>query len=155
MPTDPTPGRPRGRSGVLFVLVLVMFPACDRIVPGATLQLDSTEVTLGPGVEIHDVRIDGAGAEDSVNPSTVDAATGDVVRFEVGDHRTHALAFRAESLSAEAREFLERTGQLRGPPLVNEGAAWVVSLDGAPAGRYPFICRSHDATGVLVVRSDD
>jgi plastocyanin len=73
------------------------------------------------------------------------------VRFTVLDHRTHAIAFVADSLGAQARTFLERTGQLRGPPLVSEGASWVVVLDGAPPGRYPFLCRSHDVRGVLTI----
>jgi hypothetical protein len=44
--------------------------------------------------------------------------------------------------------------QLRGPPLVNEGAAWVVSLADAPVGRYPFLCRTHGARGRIAVGAE-
>ena len=157
MSRDATPGRHIWRSGVLLsaLLALPALPACEAIGGRATVQLDSGEVSLPSGAEIHEVAIGGAGARDSIAPATVEAEPGDAVRFTVGDHRTHALAFIADSLPAGAREFLERTVQLRGPPLVNEGTAWVVSLAEAPPGRYPFVCLSHDARGVLVVRPGD
>lgn len=128
-----------------------MAAGCDAIGGGETLQLDDGEVRLEGGAEIREVWIGGAGALDSIAPSTVSADPGDVVRFEVTDNRTHAIAFDAGGLTPAARQFLEETVQLRGPPLVNEGAAWVVSLAGAPPGQYPFLCRSHGATGMLRV----
>jgi plastocyanin len=103
---------------------------------------------------VHEVRIAGAGAVDSFSSGRVEAGPRDVIRFVAGDHRTHALAFLTDSLPAAAREYLESSRQLRGPPLVTEGAAWIVSLDGAPPGRYPFYCRSHGARGVVTVRTD-
>ena len=149
------PGRPTRRSGVLLTLVLFAggAAACDALGGGATIQLDSTEVDL-PGADLHEVMVTGAGAVDSIAPEQVRVSTGDAVRFEVGDHRTHALTFDTPELQPAIREYLERTGQLRGPPLVNEGAAWVVVLREAPAGRYPFYCRAHDATGVVVVEAE-
>lgn len=146
-----------GRSGVLVSLLLAVpvLAGCEAMGGGATIQLDSAEVRLEPGASAHEVRISGAGPVDSIAPATLEAEPGDAVRFIVMDHRTHALAFGPEGLAAEVRAFLERTDQLRGPPLVNEGTEWVVLLEGAPAGRYPFRCRSHDAEGVLTVRSGD
>ena len=127
--------------------------ACDLLGGGATIQLDSTEVNL-PGADLHQVMIIGAGAADSIAPAQLRVSTGDVVRFEVGDNRTHALTFDTPDLQPAIRQYLERTGQLRGPPLVTEGAAWVVVLREAPPGRYPFYCRAHDATGVVVVTGE-
>ena len=150
MARDATPGRPLWRSGVLLSAVLAL-TGCDAISGGATIQLDSAEVSLPSGAELHDVAIGGAGAADSLAPASISASPGDAVRFTVGDHRTHAVIFDPGSLPAPAREFLERTGQLRGPPLVNEGTAWVVSLADAPPGRYPFVCLSHGARGVIAV----
>jgi plastocyanin len=138
--------------------LLLLIPAlggCEAMSGGATIQLDSTEVQLARGAEVHDVRITGAGAVDSIAPAVIEAKPGDAVRFIVGDRRTHALAFGPDGLDADVRAYLERTGQLRGPPLVNDGSEWIVVLEGAPAGRYPFHCRSHDAAGVLVVRPAD
>ncbi|HSH45376.1 MAG TPA: plastocyanin/azurin family copper-binding protein, partial [Longimicrobiales bacterium] len=134
---------------------LLAFTGCDLFGEDATIELDEGEVRLEGGARVHDVAVRGAGGRDALEPGEVSAASGDAVRFVVEDRRPHALAFDADSLSAEARTFLEEGGQLRGPPLVDEGAAWVVSLEGAPAGRYPFVCRSHGARGVLMVREED
>lgn len=154
MRSPPTPGRPTWRSGVLLS-ALVALGACDLIGGGPTVRLDSAEVSLPSGAEVYDVAIGGAGAADTLDPAAVEARPGDAIRFVVRDHRTHALAFVADSLSAEGRRFLESTLQLRGPPLVNEGTAWVVVLADAPPGRYPFVCRSHGVRGLLTVGRGD
>lgn len=152
MARNATPARLPRRSGVLLSALLTV-AACDAIGGGNTVQLDSAEVSLPSGAELHEVAIGGASATDSISPTAVSARPGDAVRFVVGDHRTHALAFDQANLDPAALEFLERTVQLRGPPLVNSGSAWVVSLAEAPAGRYPFTCRSHGARGVLTVEA--
>ena len=152
MSRNATPGRLPWRSGVLLS-ALIAVAGCDAIGGDTTIRLDSAEVSLPSGAEVHDVAIGGASATDSISPATVSARSGDAVRFVVGDHRTHALAFDQGSLEPAVLEFLERTVQLRGPPLVNSGSAWVVSLADAPAGRYPFTCRSHGAGGVLTVEA--
>ncbi|HUG42537.1 MAG TPA: hypothetical protein VMM12_18885 [Longimicrobiales bacterium] len=140
-------------STLLAALAALALPGCDGLGGGATIQLDSAEVSLPSGASVHDVAIGGVGARDSLDPATVAARPGDVVRFVVGDHRTHALAFEGESLSPEVLQFLESTLQLRGPPLVNAGSSWVVSLADAPPGRYAFVCRTHGARGVVTVGS--
>lgn len=139
-----------GRSGVLLS-VLLAFGGCDALGGGATIQLDDDEVRLAPGADVHEVVVSGTGGQDTLEPTSTSAEAGDAVRFIVRDRRTHALAFEADGLTPAAREFLESTMQLRGPPLVNEDAAWVVSLADAPAGRYPFVCRTHGARGVVTV----
>ena len=158
----PTPGRLQGRSGVFFFALVALLlggslAGCDALGGGATVTLDSAEVDLGPGTELHEVTLsgDGAGAGDALEPRQVEASSGDAVRFVVGDNVTHAVTFDVDQLAPDVRSFLETTTQLRGPPLVNEGAAWVVVLRDAPPGRYPFRCRTHDARGVLVVQSAD
>jgi plastocyanin len=121
---------------------------------GATIQLDTAEVQLERGTGLHDIRISGAGSTDSIAPTVVHAEPGDAVRFTIDDHRTHAIGFEVDRLTPPIREYLERTNQLRGPPLVNRGAAWVLVLEDAPPGRYPFLCRSHRARGMLMVGAD-
>jgi plastocyanin len=150
----PTPGRARARSGVLaFALAALALPGCEAAGGGATIQLDTAEVRLERGSRVHDVRVRGAADTDTLAPAAVRADPGDAVRFTTDDHRTHAMGFDAARLAPPVREYLERTGQLRGPPLLNRGAAWVVVLDDAPAGRYPFLCRLHGAHGVLQVQA--
>ncbi len=150
------PGRRWRRSGaLLFALIPALAAAgCDALDMdgGDTIALDSTEISIDGTV--HEIRIAGAGATDSIAPARIEAGAGDALVFIVEDRRPHALTFTAESLSAPVREYLERTGQLRGPPLVNEGSRWVVLLEDAPPGRYPFHCRSHDTRGEVVVAGD-
>lgn len=151
---DATPGRSIGRSGVLLSALLAL-GGCDLMGGGATIELDDGEVRLEGGADVHEVVIGGRGGGDTLEPAAVTVQPGDAVRFTVTDRRTHALAFDAAALSPAARSFLESTTQLRGPPLVNEGAAWVVSLADAPGGRYPFVCRTHGARGVVTVEPED
>lgn len=144
----------RPDAGILFAVVLAA-AGCEAVGGGATIELDTAEVQLERGVQVHDVTIRGTAAADSITPARVDARPGDAVRFTIDDHRTHAIGFEADRLDPAVRDYLESTNQLRGPPLVNRGGAWVVILDGAPPGRYPFLCRSHDARGLLVVEPGD
>jgi plastocyanin len=136
-------------------MAMAALTGCDAVGGGATIQLDTAEVQLESGTSLHDVVVTGAGAVDSIAPAQLRARPGDAVRFTIDDHRTHAFAFQADALSGPVRDYLERTDQLRGPPLVNRGSAWVVVLEDAPPGRYPFLCRTHDAYGLLVVEPDD
>lgn len=137
----------------LGLIPALVVGGCEAVGGGATIALDSAEVSIDGSV--HEIRVTGAGARDSLDPATVQAAPGDALRFVVEDRRPHAFTFTMESLAEPVREYLEDTGQLRGPPLVNEGAAWVVLLEDAPAGRYPFHCRSHDASGEVIVTRDE
>lgn len=150
MRPDGTPGRLAWRSGVLFSTLLAL-AGCDALGGGATIRLDSSEVSL-PGADVHDVDIGGAGAADSLAPAALEVRPGDAVRFVAGDHRAHAIAFLADSLPPAARAWLEESQQLRGPPLVNRGSQWIVVFEGAPPGRYPFTCLSHGARGGVTVR---
>lgn len=134
---------------------LLAIGGCDALGGGATIQLDSATVRLDRGGDVHDIVVGGAGARDSIAPTMVEAQVGDAVRFTADDRRTHALAFDGDRLEPAARQFLESTLQRLGPPLVDEGAAWVVSFAEAPPGRYPFVCRTHGARGVVVVEPED
>lgn len=152
----PTPERSTGRSGVFasFLLMLTL-TGCEAAGGGATIQLDTAEVNLAAGSQVHEIVVAGAATTDSIAPAGVRARSGDALRFTTGDHRTHAMAFDADRLAPVIREYLDATNQLRGPPLVNRGSAWVVVLEQAPPGRYPFICRPHNARGTVVVGAPD
>lgn len=162
MGPNAAPGRPGGRSGAclfgLIGLVALLAGGCDAIDDaiggGSSIALDSADISIAG--DVHEIRVSGAGARDSIAPGALEATSGDALRFMVEDRRPHAFTFTESSLAEPVREYLERTGQLRGPPLVNEGSEWVVILEDAPPGRYPFHCRSHDARGeITVVSSDD
>ncbi len=143
---DPAPERPhRGRSGAFFLAVLVAL-GCE-VVRGPELELNGETLRLARGATVHDVTLVGGNGP----LGTVRTRPGDAVRFTAGDNLTHAVVFEADALTAAGRSFLEETSQLRGAPLVETGATWVVLLEGAPPGRYPFRCVAHDRTGALEV----
>jgi plastocyanin len=150
---DAAPGRPSGRPGVLVwgLVAALSLGGCDAVGGGDTIALDSASVSIDGSV--HELRISGAAATDTLDPATLEVEVGDAVRFVVEDRRPHALTFTEDRLETPVREYLDRTGQLRGPPLVNQGASWVVILEDAPPGSYPFHCRSHDASGEITVTS--
>lgn len=116
------------------------------------LELAADTIRLEPGVTVSDVVVRTAISGRAVfEPETVRVRSGDVVRFVAADRHLHAIAFDAGQLSAEAARFLEQTNQLKGPPLLTEGASWIVSLAAAPPGVYPFVDLSHGARGTVIV----
>lgn len=133
------------------LVLVVLFAACadrpdDR---QARLRLGRDTVLLAPGARIIDihVRAEPGGAE--FEPARVAARTGDVLRFGARDGGPHAIVFDNGLTGAAALAFLEATGQARGLPLLESGAEWVVSLAGAPAGRYVARCLTHAGVALI------
>jgi plastocyanin len=116
-----------------------------------TIDIGDDTVTLAKGVRIVDVRVGGQ-ANPEFEPPAARARPGDVVRFTTADSRTHLLEFDAAALPPAAEQRLRSKVQLRSPPLLTQGVAWIVSLDSLPAGEYPFRCLTHDAAGRLTLR---
>lgn len=114
-----------------------------------TLELAHDTIDLPSGVDLHDIRVQTNAQSKDFTPVQVAAIPGDYLRFSIADSRTHAIVF--EPTSPEARTFLEQSGQLRSPPLVTNGASWVIALKGAPVGTYGFRCLVHHDTGQLTV----
>lgn len=115
------------------------------------LELEGETVQLAPGERLVEIEVARAAAGREFEPARADASPGDVIRFTARDGHNHAVVFDGVALEPATRAFLERTGQLRGPPLVKDGASWVVSLDGAPPGDYPYVCLTHGERGMLTV----
>ncbi len=88
-------------------------------------------------------------------PRFIDAFPGDAVEFHTVDHRVHMIRFPADSLFAQARAFLKETGQESSPPLAFRGSRFLLLLEGAPPGRYPFLSEGHGGVmgGAVEVRS--
>lgn len=154
------PGRPAaGRPGAFFFflpLVLAVLACGGDRRPSAEaaahrLPLGKDTIDLGKEVAVVEIRLGGGGASGVIRPETARARVGDVVRFLAIDARGHAVAFQDSALAPDARAFLLGTRQLRGPPLISAGASWVVSLKGAPPGRYPFRSLTRAAAGILLV----
>lgn len=126
------------------------------------VSLAPTRADAPPETEpaVHEVRMTMHGDVARFEPATITAAPGDRVRFVTVEGGPHNVAFAADSIPAAAAAALgrgmpETMAPLTGPFVTEAGASYVVSLDGVPAGRYPFSCLPHVAMGmkgVLVVR---
>ena len=135
----------------IFALLLT---ACERgSLKGEekdrTLELAGDTIELPAGIDLHDVEVRTGDQHRDFDPRTVAASPGDYLRFTMADSRTHAIVF--EPQSADARAFLERTGQLRSPPLITKGSSWVIALKDAPPGQYAFRCLVHNDAGQLTI----
>jgi plastocyanin len=135
------------------VFVLLVFGACENAPlieqKDRTLELAGDTIELPADVDLHDVEIRTGEQHRDFEPKQVQAKPGDYLRFTSRDTRTHAIVF--EVTDPTLRAFLESTGQLRSPPLINNGTSWVIALKDAPAGTYPFRCLVHNDTGQLSV----
>lgn len=123
-------------------------PAADD--PGRELR---RLLDLDPGRNVHTVTLGGHGEREHVVPPRVRVARDDVVQFVAVDGRIHTVTFLADSVAPEAARFLERTGQIRSPPLLDRDARFVLTFEGAPAGAYPYLSRGPggEARGEVVV----
>jgi plastocyanin len=152
----------RYRAGVFVfrllapMLAFCVLPACDRV-PGVggdagprVLELAHDTIRLAAGVRLVDIEVRRQQGGD-FEPAEVQARSGDVVRFTARDRAGHAVVFVNTELAPDVREFLERNGQMRSPPFVTDGTSWVITLEGAPPGEYPFHCTTHDVRGRLTV----
>jgi hypothetical protein len=148
------PGLSSSPRAALLVALACGFTACDRVpVPGGppVLEVDGQRIVLDRSATVHDVELARGGV---VGEAAFSARPGDVLRFLATDARAYAIAFDPAFLQPDARTFLERSGQLRSPPLVEQGAVWIVSLDGAPPGDYRYQV-SGEPAGVIRVSPPD
>lgn len=141
----------RARRFVFFALLLGCGGCGHEAGPGY-IVIGGDTIPLASGAKIVDVTIE-TGREPEIQPSKVEAAPGDVVRIESLDGGPHALAFDLTSTDSASRAYLEETGQLRGPPLLTAGAAWILRFDEASRSGYVIRCLTHDATLQLSVDS--
>ncbi len=145
--------RPAGRqrlraagAGIpLGLLPVCLLAGCGEPPPPpfdyeASLRL---ELGIDAGTPIHRVTLGGRGSDDRVVPLRVEAAPGDVLHVLSADLRIQTFSFDLEALDADQQGFLERSSQVGSPPLTDPGSRWVVSLEGAPEGEYPFIVLGH------------
>jgi len=149
-----TPG-PIFVSAVIALVVLTV--GCGGSSGDVTTRPDSllrAELGLSDQDEVHRVMLAG-GEQERFTPEVVEIGPGAWVEFVSADWRVHEIRFEVDSLPGEARMFLERSDQVASPPLVDQGARFLVSFAGAPDGRYPFMAEGNGAPGrgVVVVGS--
>lgn len=118
-------------------------------------ELLKEELGLTDYDEVHRIAVTGGDFE-RVEPSEVRVRPGAYVQFMTTDWRVHEVLFEVDSLSAEARRFLESTDQVASPPLLRKESRFVVWFDDAPEGRYPFVVEGNTGPGrgVVVVSPD-
>jgi plastocyanin len=143
-------------AGVGAVLLLALLLGGCRDTPPeerrALLELAGDTIELPATTSLIEIRLSAPGGTGQVTPDRAEATTGDVIRFVAVDGRGYAVRFDTAAMSPEQAEFLAGTNQLASPPLLGANAAWVVNLENAPPGEYPFVSASHGVPGVLVVR---
>lgn len=151
--------RPASSRGVGLLPLLVVLPVVlggcrgsGESVPNASMEA-ARALGLPSGAELHRVTLGGRGSDEHAVPTRIEASPGDGVEFQTVDHRVHTLKFLADSLTYEARAFLESTGQMASPPLVSRGARFILRLQNAPLGRYLYVSEGHggEARGVIEV----
>jgi len=106
---------------------------------------------LRSGSRLKSIVLGGRGSDEHVLPGRTVASPGDAVEFVTVDHRIHTVSFLRDSLSSEAWDYLVSTGQEASLPLLSRGSRFLVRLEGAPLGRYPFLSQGHggEALGVI------
>ena len=120
--------------------LLVLLAGLTACGPDPELRPDQRlqdELGLSSRDEVHRISITG-GEEERAEPREVTVPEDAYVEFVTTDSWVHEVRFELDSLDGPARAFLERTDQRDSPPMVNADSRFLVSMRGAPAGRYPF-----------------
>lgn len=125
-------------------------PTDPALIPDSVLQ---AELGLTERDRVYTVTVS-TGVGERAAPDTVTADPGDFVQFLSDDHFVHEVRFELDRLSSAQRTFLVETGQDASPPLLTRGARFVLTLEDAPPGSYPYSLSGNRApgSGVLVVR---
>lgn len=145
-------GRVRGAPSLAAIVASSLAAACAEPPAPPSVELENGSVDLAPSAAVHDVALARTGGRpERMVPDFVAVRAGDLVRFTSETLDSHALAFRLPRLDEAQRRFLEETGQEASAPLLERGHAWVLSLEGAPAGTYHLVCVIHDAAGRIDV----
>ena len=121
-------------------------------------------LALPPGAAaqaVHFVRLEADPAQEIYRfvPARVTAKPGDILVFRVVSGAPHNIAFEAAGLTPAAHEALnnaltDRSGDLSGPLMPQNGAQYRFRVPAMPAGRYVFFSVSHrayDMRGELIV----
>jgi plastocyanin len=148
------PAPPAG-AGLLLFLAVISTGCGGPPEAGPDPEIESARALgLPDGARLHRVILGGRGSEEHILPARIQAFEGDGVEFVTVDHRVHTVWFPPDSLSAEGLAFLDSTQQAGSPPLLERGSRFVLFLEDAPPGRYPFISQGHGGTalGVIEVR---
>lgn len=139
-------------ASVLFLLLLAGVPGCLGDPPPPTDPELAEALGLAPSTPIYTIHLADRSGRVGVFPATLEVEGEAVVQFRTRDARVYGVRFLLAEMSSATRDFLSEGGQGSSPPLVEEGARFVVSLQGAPEGRYPFIIEGQGDPGQGEIR---
>lgn len=145
------------RAAVL-VLCLLGAAACgEQGNPNPPDQLLQDSLGLSGGDRVHRVVLGTRDGDEFADPVQVTIEPGAFVEFFSEDRRVRTVSFFVDSVAPAQAEFLRSTGQDRSPPLVEIESRFLVSFEGAPPGRYPFVVEGNQRAipGTVVVASPE
>jgi len=157
-PPEGVPPRGIRWSPRVWLLALwLVAPACTRENPDPPDPLLQDSLGLTGEDRVVRVRLSSRDGSELVEPAQVELEPGSWVEFFTRDRRVHTVSFAMDRLAPEQAGFLRGTSQDRSPPLVELDSRFVVSFEGAPAGRYPFLVEGNGspARGIVVVRTPE
>lgn len=117
----------------------------------AVIETGDGSFELDATAQVHEIVIERLEGAEMFRPSAVAVRRGDVVRYTSHTLDSHAIAFQRARLTSDQQRFLAETGQETSLPILAEGDAWILSLEDAPAGVYPFVCLIHESGGTVEV----
>ena len=144
----------RRRNGAVFLLVLAG-AGCEAIDPA--LRPDDqliSELGLTERDRVYTVSL-ATDVGERAEPDSIVVQPGDYLQFVSSDWLIHEVHFDSAIMDDQARSFMVVTGQMNSPPLLQQGARFVLSFVDAPLGTYPFRLQGNraDGRGVIVVAS--
>jgi hypothetical protein len=129
-----------------FLAVVSLLAACgeqENLNPPDQMLRDSLGLTDQD--RVHRVVLRSLDQRESIEPTDISVEPGSYLEFLTRDRRVRVVSFVMSELAPEQASFLRSTGQDRSPPLVELDSRFVVSFDGAPEGRYPFLVEGSGA----------
>jgi plastocyanin len=135
-------------GGLLLAVVGCQAPD-PELIPDERLQ---AELGLTERDRVHTIELR-TGIGEVAEPDSLALPSGDFVQFVSTDWLVHEVRFELDSLGADARRFMEVSGQQASPPLLQRDARFVLTFEDAPPGRYPYRLAGNRAAGrgVIVV----
>lgn len=129
--------------------------ACEQGNPALRPDLQlMEELGLSGTDRVHTVRLTMAGQE-RAHPDSILVQEGDYIQFVSDDWFLHEVRFDSTDMSEQAWEFMVLNNQAASPPLLQNGARFVISFVDAVPGAYPFLLEGNrePGFGVIVVAS--
>jgi hypothetical protein len=120
---------------------LLLASGCLRDTPPPSDPELAEALGLPAGTPVHRVDLADRSGRIGLFPPAHRVVPGALVQFVTRDRRVYSIHFLREAMDPVAWAFLEETGQASSPPLVEEGARFVLTFEGAPEASYPFEVR--------------